>query len=665
MEKFYSALFSPIQIGKMTVKNRIETAPTIIPMIDEQGYPTDHFIAHYRNRAKGGAGIVTVGETAIDWKYSKTHFAQINIWGEKAGVALNDVTDAIHQYGAKANIELCAGGVWGAPELNSSGIVLGPSDGERNDGVKFKEMTYAEMDEISNNFAEACAICQRCGFDMVMVHGAHSWLLGAFLSPIYNHRTDEYGGSMENRVRFPRMVLERIRMAVGPDFPIEYRISGDELDPNGYHLEDCIEACKLLDDLVDLFHVSVGTRAYLHGRGIAHPDAFYKHGCNAYLGKGVKAAFKEVGITTPVLAVGSLDDPEVANEMIANQEIDMVAIARGIIADPDLPNKARLGHPEDITPCIRCQHCLDKSVGRTNTDAVLRFNTSSTHRFVCSVNPRIGKEHYPEQPLGPSRKVAVVGGGPAGMQAAIECAKRGHKVTIFEKASSLGGALFFADYVSFKDQLAELKEYQKVQIQKLGVEVRLNTEATPEGIEAEHFDAVIAATGATSLIPNIPGVDGPNVVTATEAYTLDTSKIGENIVLVGGGQVGCETALHYAMDCNRKVTVIEMLDKLAPDASFTHREPLIYRMDAYTTYLLSTKCIGITSDGVQIQDAEGKTSLIPADTVILSAGMRPNTAEAEKFRECALQYAMIGDCVTPTNVEDAVHGGYEAALQIC
>lgn len=209
MEKFYSALFSPIQIGKMTVKNRIETAPTIIPMIDEQGYPTDHFIAHYRNRAKGGAGIVTVGETAIDWKYSKTHFAQINIWGEKAGVALNDVTDAIHQYGAKANIELCAGGVWGAPELNSSGIVLGPSDGERNDGVKFKEMTYAEMDEISNNFAEACAICQRCGFDMVMVHGAHSWLLGAFLSPIYNHRTDEYGGSMENRVRFPRMVLER------------------------------------------------------------------------------------------------------------------------------------------------------------------------------------------------------------------------------------------------------------------------------------------------------------------------------------------------------------------------------------------------------------------------------------------------------------------------
>ncbi len=661
MEKYYPALFAPIQIGKMTVKNRIETAPTVIPMIDEQGYPTDHFIAHYRNRAKGGAGIVTVGETAIDWKYSKTHFAQINIWGEKAGVALNNVTDAIHQYGAKANIELCAGGVWGAPELNSSGIVLGPSDGERNDGVKFKEMTYEEMDEIANNFAEACAICQRCGFDMVMVHGAHSWLLGAFLSPIYNHRTDEYGGSMENRVRFPRMVLERIRMAVGPNFPIEYRISGDELDPNGYHLDDCIEACKMLEDLVDLFHVSVGTRAYLHGRGVAHPVCFYPHGCNAYLAKAVKAS----GIKVPVMAVGSLDDPKVANEMIEKGEIDMVAIARGIIADPDLPNKAKLGHAEDIRPCLRCLHCIDKSVGRTNSDAVLRFNTSSTHRFICSVNPHIGKEHYPQQPLGPSRKVAVIGGGPAGMQAAMECAQRGHKVTLFEKSDKLGGALYFADYVSFKEQLAEFKEYQKTQVSKLGIEVRLNTEATPAMIEAEKFDAVIAATGATPIVPKIPGVDGPNVLTATKSYTLDIGEIGQSVVIIGGGQVGCETALHYAMDGNRKVTVVEMLDKLAPDASFTHRNPLLEHMDEHTTYLLKTKCVGISADGVQVVDADGVEQTIPADTVILSVGMRANTEAAEQFRDCALQFVMIGDCVAATNVEDAVRTGYEAALQIC
>lgn len=661
MERPYPALFSPIQIGPLTVRNRIETAPTLMPMIDEQGYPTDHFIAHYRNRAKGGAGIVTVGETAIDWESGKTHFAQINIWGEKAGVALNDLTDAIHQYGAAANIELCHGGVWGAPELNSSGEILGPSDGVRNDGNHFRAMTVEDMDRVANHFAEAAAICQRCGFDMVQIHGAHSWLLGAFLSPIYNHRTDEYGGSVENRMRFPRMVLERVRMAVGPKFVLEYRISGDELAPDGYHLDECIAACKEIEDLVDLIHVSVGTRAFLHGRGIAHPDAFYPHGCNAYLGKAVKAA----GIQVPVVAVGSLDDPRVADEMIASGEIDMVAIARGIIADPDLPNKAKLGRAEDIIPCIRCQHCLDKSVGRTNTDAVLRFNTSSTHRFVCSVNPRIGKEHYPDAPLGPSRRVAVIGGGPGGMQAAIESARRGHKVTLFEKQSFLGGQLFFADHVSFKDQLAEFKEYQKTQLTKLGVEIRLNTEATPESIQAEGFDAVIAATGASPRPRTIPGSDRPNVLTALEAYALEPEQIGQRIVVVGGGQTACETALHYAMDCGREVTVVHRHGLLAKDASFTHREPLIYRMDAYTRYLLDHDCVSISDEGVLVRDKEGRERLLPADTVILCAGMAPNTAAAEAFRDSALQFFLLGDCIRPADVEEAVRGGYEAALQIC
>ena len=661
MKRYFPALFSPIKIGNMTVKNRIETAPTIIPMIDEQGYPTDHFIAHYRNRAKGGAGIVTIGETAIDWKYGKTHFAQINIWGEKAGVALNNVTDAIHQYGAKANIELCHGGVWGAPELNSGGnYALGPSDGVRNDGTVIKEMTEADMNEVADNFAEAVAICYRCGFDMAMIHGAHSWLLGAFLSPIYNKRKDKYGGSLENKARFPLMVLDRIRQAVGEDFPLEYRISGDELDPEGYHLDTCIEFCKMIEDKVDLIHVSVGTRAYLHGRGIAHPVCFYKHACNSYLAKAVKAA----GIKIPVLAVGSMDDPQIANDMIERGEIDMVAIARGIIADPNLPNKAKRGQVEDITPCIRCVHCLDKSVGRTNKDAVLRFNTASTHRFICSVNPMIGKEHYPEQPLGVSRKVAVIGGGPAGMQAAMDCAKRGHKVTIFEKESQLGGALFFSDFVSFKDQLAEFKEYQKVQVKKLGIDVRLNTEATPSVIEEEGFDSVIAATGATPIIPNIPGVKGKNVFTATQSYTIKPENLGERIVVIGGGQVGCETALHYAMDCGKKVVLVEMQDILASDATFTHRLPLMEHMDEYTTYYLKTRCIAIGDAGITVVEDGGEERIIEADTVLISVGMKSNKEEAEAFRESAIDFVMVGDCIKPTNVEDAVRTGYEAALQI-
>ncbi len=656
MKRNYESLFSPIYLGKkkIRVRNRIETAPTLSPMVDGQGYPTAAFAAYYAEKAKGGAGIVTVGETAIDWDYAKTHKAQINLWGDYAPIQLANVVDAIHKYGALASIELCHGGGFGAPELIGGKNPIGPSPYLRADGVQVLEMTKEQMETIKENFVQAVLFCKLCGFDMTMIHGAHGWLLGAFLSPATNQRTDEYGGSFENRAKYPLEVLKAIREAVGPEFLLEYRISGSELIENGSQIEDCINFLKLAQEYIDLAHISVGTRTDIHGRGIAHPACFLPHGCNAYLAKAVK----EAGLEIPVVAVGALDDPAVADEIIARGEADMVAIARGIIADPHLPKKAMLGQEDDIVPCIRCMHCLDRSVGRTNSDRVLRFS-ASTHRFTCSVNPTVAHEHEFESPSSQQKNVVVVGGGPAGMEAAIVAADRGHCVTIIEKTGKLGGALEFADTVDFKIQLKKLKDYLVRQVEKRDIRVIFDTEATPDMIETMQADAVIAALGADAIIPPIKNIE--KAILATDSYAA--ADIGQNVVIIGGGQIGCETALHFAKQ-GKNVTIVEMQDVIAKDASFTHRIPLLEHLDDHTKYILNVKCTEVTDTGVVVVDQDGTEEAISADTVVLAAGMKPKIALAEAFHAAAPELYIIGDCVKAATVHEAISQAYNAAIQL-
>lgn len=657
MKRNYDSLFSPIYLGKskIRVRNRIETAPTLCPMVDGNGYPTDKFAAYYTEKAKGGAGIVTIGETAIDWDYGKTHKAQLNLWGDYAAIQLANVTDSIHKYGALANIELCHGGCFAAPELIDGKNPIGPSAYVRDDGVQVLEMTKEQMEDIKENFVQAVLFCKLCGFDMTMLHGAHGWLLGAFISPFTNHRTDEYGGSLENRIRYPLEVLQAVREAVGPDFLLEFRISGDELTEGGSHIEDCIAFLEKAQEYIDLAHISCGTRTDIHGRAICQPSCFLPHACNANWAKLVK----EAGIKIPVVTVGAMDDPEIANGIIERGEADMVAIARGMIADPQFPKKAMRGQLEDIRPCIRCMHCLDRSVGRTNTDRVLRFSASS-HRFTCAVNPIIGHENEIEPPVLMKKKVAVIGGGPGGMEAALNLKRRGHDVTIYEKTDKLGGALVFADQVAFKIQLKLYKDYLIHQIEKNEIPVVYNFEATPDKVEALGVDAVVAAVGATPVVPPIEGIE--RGILATDSYYKD--EVGENIVVIGGGQVGCETALHFAMDKGKKVTIVEMQDVIAKDASFTHRVPLVEHLDEYTTYLTSTTCTKVTPDAVIVVDKDGNENSIPADTVIVAVGMKANTDEAESFLNSAVELYLVGDCIKPATVHEAVTSAYDISLQI-
>ncbi len=406
-------------------------------------------------------------------------------------------------------------------------------------------------------------------------------------------------------------------------------------------------------------HISVGTRYDLHGRGVAHPACFLPHGCNAYLAKAVK----ESGVKIPVVALGALDDPDVAEGILARGEADMVTIARGTIADPEFANKAREGRVEDIVPCIRCFHCIDRSVGRTNSDAVLRFNQSSTHRFNCSVNPQIGFEHYTIDPPKASRRVAIIGGGPAGMEAAITAAERGHSVTLYEKSGTLGGALIFSDQVSFKSHLAAFKNYLIHRVRTTDINVLLNTEATPELIERGRYDAVIAAVGAEAVRPGIPGIDGENVIMATDAYYVPQEKIGKKIAVVGGGQVGCETGLHFAKS-GKDVTIIEMQSVIAPDASFTHRLPLMEQLEENTKMMTNVRCTAITEKGVELEDADGKPVSVEADTVLIAVGMKSKYDLSETFRDTTLNFYRIGDCVRPATVHEAVTTGYNTAIQL-
>ena len=483
---------------------------------------------------------------------------------------------------------------------------------------------------------------------MVMLHGGHGWLLSQFTSPYANRRTDEYGGTPEKRARFAIEVIEAIKARCGKDFPIEYRISGSELTEGALTLEDTVSFLKMIEDKVDLIHVSAGMRANPHTRAIMHPSAFLGHGPNVYLAEAVK---KEI-TRCPVVTVGAISDPAIADEIIASGKADAVAMCRTTIADPAWPNKCRKGQEDDIIPCIQCFYCLD--------------GEKVSRRFGCSVNPTVGRNLRLDA-LTPvpaaSRKVLIVGGGPAGMECAITAARRGHQVTLVEQSDRLGGQLKYGTHEYFKTGLRNFMNYLIRQVNKSGVQVLLNTRATPELVEGMSPDAIVAATGAVPIIPHIPGVTEEHVYSAI-GYFTHLNQLGEKVVIVGGGLVGCEVGLDLAQTYGKQVTILEMMDSVAQDAWRTHRIPLLERLEEHVDVRTRAKVTEITPDFVTYRDAAGSDISIKADSVILAVGMRPNQEEAEQFRFLAEDYVQIGDCAKIQNVYGATHTGYWAALDL-
>ena len=652
----YLNLFRPIKLGDLTFRNRIFQAPMSAPNLSPEGYFTLDSIAFFEALAAGGAATVTLGESFVHTKTSVSRGRRLGI------VSLDDplvfptlgrTARAIKRHGAVPSIELEHAGKYGGIGESDSDprVRYGPSHEITQDGQEVFEMPEDMILEIADAYGQAAAKLKSVGFEMLTIHGGHGWLLHQFISPLDNRRKDKYGGNLENRARVPLMIIDSVRKAVGPGFPIEYRISGDEFREGGYKLEDGIRFAKLIDGKVDLIHVSAAYHDVPPGELFVrtHPTYFLERCCNVYLAEAVKKEVK-----TPVATVGGITDVEQMEEIIATGQADIVALARALIADHDLPKKAAAGRAEEIIPCVRCLNCMA-------SDWLAGYGT-----YVCTVNPKVGREFenkFMAPPPEKRKKVLIAGGGPGGMQAAITASKRGHQVTLCEKSSSLGGAIKLIDNVPFKDDLVRFRKYLEYMVNASGTVVMLNTEVTPEFVASHHPDALIAAVGAEAIIPRIPGIRGKNVVLANDVHKPGT-KIGKKVVVMGGGLVGCEEAIYLAMQ-GKTVTVVEMLDDYARDANEFIKLALVAEFRRYSiNVMINTKGKAVKEEGLLCKSPEGKEVFYKADTVICAVGQKALTSVVDQLRGTVSESYFIGDCVKPQKITEAVTAGYDAAMDL-
>lgn len=648
MERKFPHLSSPITIGRVTFRNRMFSAPMGGTDITNDGCIGSKSTAFYELRGKGGAAAVTVSECMVHPKTDGSHAYHLDTAVLNSLAAAAYTADAIRRHGAMPSLELSHSGMYAGTYMTDktkqkSMNQWGASDAIRPDGVEVKALTKEMLAEIAASYGKVAGLAKRAGFEMIMVHGGHGWLLNQFFSPYFNKRTDEYGGSLENRCRLAIEVLKSVREAVGPGFPVEFRLSGSELFEGGYDLAEGCRIAQQIEPYIDLLHVSAGT--YQRGFGDTHPSMFKEHGCNVYLAAEIK---KHVSV--PVATLGGLNDPHQMEEIIASGKADVVYMARALLADPFLPRKVVENREDEIVKCLRCFTCMAERAA------------TSTRR--CTVNPLIGREMegFDIIPAPEKKKVLVAGGGPGGLYAAYTAAQRGHQVILCEKESEAGGILKSEQALPFKHEMYELAGTYKLLAEKAGVEIRLNTEVTKEYAEKEDADALIIAVGSTPFVPPIPGLNGDNVIIVNNYY-LEKEKVGDEAVVFGGGLAGCECAIHLGME-GKKVCLVEMRDELAPDANVRHRPLLLKEIEKYATVYTGYKGLEVTADGILCEDKNGKKHLIPGKSVICALGQRSRTDVVTELQDAAPFVRVIGDAAKVSTITNAVYWGFHAALDI-
>lgn len=643
-------LFQPTRIGKLELKNKVVMPALNTKLGTEWGAVSDRLTDYYEERARGGVGLIIIENTCIDWPVGKAGTNPIRADEWKFVQGLHDLAEAVHLYGAKIATQLQHTGRQGSSMTSAEGqelvapsaIPCLPTGAEMP-----RALTIGEIEVLIGKFVLGATITKAAGFDAVEIQGGHGYLIAQFMSPYTNKRTDEYGGDFEGRMRFCLRVVEGVRAAVGPDFPIIFRLSGDEYIEGGLALEDTkLVAQKLESAGVDALSVSAGIYESPPWYSKIFPTMGMPEGCNVPLAEEIKKAVK-----VPVIVAGKLGDPLLAEQVLKDGKADLIAVGRPLLADPEWPKKAAEGRLGDIRPCL---YCNEACAG----------NISHMWRVDCTVNPALGREReYRITPAERAKRVLVVGGGPAGMEAARVAALRGHEVTLCERNGSLGGQLLPASVPKFKKPIKDLLEYLEAQAAKVGVKIELGKEATAELVRELKPDVVILATGAAHLIPGIPGIDGPKVATACQIL-LGEKEAGKKVVVIGGGEVGSEIAWFLA-EQGRKVAILEMMYGVAVDMNLFSRFYLLDRLAELGVEVLANMTAKeVTDKGVVAVDMNGNKQVVEADTVVVAAGFRSNNELEERLRGEVAELYSVGGCVEPGKIWGAIHSGSRVARQI-
>lgn len=645
MKCSYPTLFSPCKIGNVEIKNRICKAPQTTGFSHMDGTVSSRLIRCYEDLAKGEVGMIIVEYAYVDNKYSKSASNQLGICDDEYMVGLGWLADTIKNNDCVPciQIEHCGRQRFLGPPMKSASANPWPLMYERYGQAAIpEELTIEEIHQLVEDFGKAAWRAKTAGFQVVEIHGAHGYLITNFLSPFTNQRKDWYGGSRENRFRFLEQVFKRCKEYVGEDFPIIVRLSGTDYEPDGMTIEDTIYYAKRLEELgCAAIDVSGGD----HHQMIHQVTPMQiPRGHNVWAAEAIK---KEVSI--PVFATGSITQPDYAEEILASGKADFISMGRPLLADPYWAKKAMEGRAEDISPCIRCNEgCLDRGnhLGKS---------------INCTMNPLLEFEDaLAIRPAETKKRVAVVGGGPAGMKAADTAALRGHEVTLFEKRK-LGGYLHEASYPEFKADIRDALAYLITQVEKHGVEI-VKKEATAADLEG--FDAVIIAAGASPAGLGVPGADRSSVTLAVDSLTEDAQKLTGRIVVIGGGLIGTEAAIQMSLDPENQVTIVEMLPEIMNGCSDC--DHIVYSdmiREKKIQVLTSARVLEIGDDGVTAE-WKGRRQVIPADHVLLATGMKPNRQLYEELKEKGVCVRNVGDSLQPGKIYDAIHTGYKAGLKI-
>lgn len=633
-------LFQPLSIGEMRLRNRIVMPPMVTNFGSNDGHVTEQTIGYYEERAKGGVGLIIVEATCVDSPIGKLSHYQLVIDDDSFIPGLSDLAHAIQKHGAKAAVQLHHAGSSTSSEITGLQPV-GPSAVPFPDRELPRELTLEEISEIIQRFARAAQRAKKAGFDGVEIHSAHGYLISQFLSSAFNKRQDSYGGSLTNRARLLLEIIAAIKGVVGQSYPVWCRVSGREYGiQEGITLEETQSVARMVEEAgAAAIHVSV----FAPGPDPRNlPPAAQPPGVLVRFAEAVKSV-----VSIPVIAVGRID-PTLGQRILAEGRADLIAIGRGLIADPYLPQKAAAGGLEDIAPCIACGTCL---AGISSEKAGLS----------CRVNPAVGKEReYALEPAAEPKKVVVIGGGPAGMEAARVAALRGHQVVLFEKAERLGGQLIVAAVPPYKSEIANLTNYLATQVDKAGVKLELGKEATTAEVEMIAPDAVILATGVTPSIPEIPGLGRKNVVMA-EDVLAGKANVGNRVIVIGGELVGCETA-EFLADAGKTVTITRRGPSMAAAVAPMIGQPLVGRLNAKgVTMLTGVKYEEVKDEGLVITTRDGEKRTIPADTIVLAAGSEPNTELLQELRDSVPEIYKAGDCVQPRGILEALADGSRVA----